>query len=812
MKELVYEGERLLPGYFGYAFVVLSFVGALIALIAYSLQTHATYRQKSTSKGWQKIGRTSFYLHALGVLGIVGVLFFIIQQHYYEYFYVWRHSSDELPLRYMISCFWEGQEGSFLLWTFWHVVLTFIFLRKAGKWEAPAMITIMLAQVMLSSMLLGLPLGEDQFLGLNPFRLLRVEMEAPIFQQANYLSLIEGQGLNPLLQNYWMVIHPPTLFLGFAAAIFPFALVLSGLFTGDYKTWLKPALPWTSFTVGILGAGILMGGIWAYEALSFGGFWAWDPVENAVLVPWIIMVGALHTMVIYKNTGRALLSTVIWVSLSFILILYSTYLTRSGVLGDTSVHSFTADGLMAQLLIFLFSFIGLTFGLIWYRRKAMPKSPGDEAISSREMWMFIGSLVLAIASFQIIFSTSIPVFNKLLNLSFMQSIFGEVNLAPPDDPISHYNQFQIPFAIVITLLTATGQYFKYRKTNMTAWYKKVAVSFGISVLVTALLVWITKTDNALYLLMLLATTYAVVGNVDIMIKSSKIKKQGASLAHIGFGLVMMGALISTSKQEVVSVNHMGYDYGEGYTEKDNGENIYLPLNEPKLMSNYLVTFIGDSVDGPNNYYKVRYEEFDSLTGNKGKSFVLTPNAQINPSMGLMANPSTKRYITSDLYTHVTSVDAGDQKVPYEPIENFKLQKGQSVTYKSYTLTVVGFNRNPEVPAELAPLQQEDSVTIIGLEIDIEKGDLKHRAMPLMIARGGEILRYPYDWKDEEMRLYFTNIDLSNGELEIAVTKKKGPQFIIMKALRFPFINILWLGCIVMVLGSFIVAYQRIKKA
>src|SRR5258706_1279788 len=180
-------------------------------------------------------------------------------------------------------------------------------------------------------------------IGSNPFVLLRDEMaNAPVFQRPNYLELIqEGNGLNPLLQNYWMTIHPPVLFCGFASVTIPFAFVISSLLRKDWDGWVKPALPWTLFSTAILGTGILMGGAWAYEALSFGGYWAWDPVENMSLVPWLVMIAALHGNFISRHTGHSIRTTYLFYIISFLLAVYPTFLTRSGIFGKESVHAFT---------------------------------------------------------------------------------------------------------------------------------------------------------------------------------------------------------------------------------------------------------------------------------------------------------------------------------------------------------------------------------------------------------------------------------------------------------------------------------------
>ena len=247
-------------------------------------------------------------------------------------------------------------------------------------------------------MLLGFYFGADIKIGSTPFTLLRNEMQnAPIFQQENYLSLIkDGNGLNPLLQNYWMVIHPPVLFLGFALTLFPFAYCIAALWKNEYKSFVKPAVGWALAGGGILGLGIMMGGAWAYESLNFGGYWAWDPVENAPLVAWLILIGGLHTNLVYKSSGYSLKTTYLFYILSFCLVLYATFLTRSGILGDTSVHAFTEQDMTVQLVCFVLIFFIPAMILYFYRSKKIPTIKKEESTYSREFWMFIGALVLCL--------------------------------------------------------------------------------------------------------------------------------------------------------------------------------------------------------------------------------------------------------------------------------------------------------------------------------------------------------------------------------------------------------------------------------
>ena len=239
-------------------------------------------------------------------------------------------------------------------------LLGIVLIFTAKKWERGVVAIMALSQVVLTAMILGVDVVGMYKLGSSPFELLRDKMQAPLFSMPNYLdNLIDGTGLNPLLQNYWMVIHPPTLFLGFALTIVPFAFAVTSLFQKEYRAWIKPALPWALAGGMILGAGIIMGGFWAYESLSFGGYWAWDPVENASLVPWLLLISGIHLMLIKKVTNSSTIASYTLIISSYIMVLYATFLTRSGVLGETSVHSFTDLGLAGQLMQFVVLFIWL---------------------------------------------------------------------------------------------------------------------------------------------------------------------------------------------------------------------------------------------------------------------------------------------------------------------------------------------------------------------------------------------------------------------------------------------------------------------
>ena len=359
-------------------------IATVLATVAYFFSAQS--KTPEQGKSWKQLGRLAFLTQVFSIFAIFSILFYIIHNHLFEYHYAWKHSSLSLEFKYMLACFWEGQEGSFLLWSIWHCVLGLILIKTSKKWEAPVMTVVSLAQFCLATMIAGIYVFGWK-MGSNPFILLRdsgVLDNAPILhingdvnlglRQDFMLSIKDGNDLNPLLQNYWMVIHPPVLFLGFASTVVPFAFVIAGLWKKQYGEWTKQGLPWALFSAAVLGVGIMMGAMWAYESLTFGGYWAWDPVENASLVPWLILISGIHTLLIYKHTGYSLRATNLFFILSFGFILYSTFLTRTGVLGDTSVHAFTGEGsnMLIHLLLFIAIFLVPAFILFFNRYMEIP--------------------------------------------------------------------------------------------------------------------------------------------------------------------------------------------------------------------------------------------------------------------------------------------------------------------------------------------------------------------------------------------------------------------------------------------------------
>lgn len=788
---MTYMGEWLVPGEIGHASVLISFITALLGVISYGAHTRGLEGGRTLS--WQGLGRWAFGLHSLAVVTIGVVLFVIIYLHRYEYHYAWSHASRALPTHYIISSFWEGQEGSFLLWMFWNVVLGLSLIRTAGRWEAPVMSFVFLAQLMLSSMLLGIYMGDIK-IGSSPFILLRETMQAPIFEQADYLKYItDGKGLNPLLQNPWMVIHPPVLFLGFASTLVPFAYAMGGLATRQYGEWVRPALPWTLFAIAMLGTGIVMGAAWAYESLNFGGYWAWDPVENASLIPWLCLVGGLHLMHTWQKRKQSLPSATILIILSYILVLYATFLTRSGILGDSSVHAFTDLGMSGQLLVFLFAFVlsaALLLALSW---KHLPRQQQEEPLWSREFWLFMGSLVMALSAFQVLFSTSIPVWNR---------IFGS-NMAPPADVVAYYNRWQLPIAVLILLLGTLAHLLPYKGSTRIPWKKWFLYLILPTLLLTAAVAIPLKYTNWTYILLLASALLAIIGHFGLLWQQQKIwLHSGGAVAHIGFAIMMVGVLISASGREVVSLNRSGYAYGGQFDEKQNRENVLLWEGEGLDMPPYRVTYLGDSVAEPNHYYKVQYEELDDH-GHVIDRFILLPNAQINPKMGLIATPDTRHYALSDLYTHVTQVmdkEATGSSKEWAPPEPLMLSvSGDTIMVRDGLLIFEGVTT--ELPVDLAT-QLQDADAAVAARVIWKTLNETYELRPVYAIRKGVEFRFDDMRQEAGINLSFRRIHPDKKQIELAasVAAPEPRDYIIMKALRFPMINLLWLGAVLTTLG------------
>lgn len=855
-------------GQIGHLAIIISFITSIITTVAFVFAE--VKKNDSEKKSWQHYATWVFHVHSIAVVSFIALLFVIIYNHYYEYHYAWSHSSNFLPTHFMISCFWEGQEGSFMLWIFWNVVLGQILIWKKNKWTSPVMAVLLSLQVFLTSMILGIVFFNVYKLGSSPFILLRDVMDAPIFaSNPNYVP-DDGTGLNPLLQNYWMVIHPPTLFLGFALTQIPFAYCIAGLWRRDYTGWITAVSSWTLVASLVLGTGIIMGGYWAYETLNFGGYWNWDPVENAVYVPWLTLIAAFHMMMIFKKNKTALKSTIGFVLATFILILYSTFLTRSGVLGSSSVHSFTDLGLSGQLLIYLLFFLVASITLAASRWKEIPGGKSEGGGFTADFWLFVGAIVLSLAAFQVTFATSIPVINKIIGF------FGsEGTWAPPADQMTYYGKIQIWVAIVVSFIAGIGQYIwwngsdkvKSQKTinkfylilgglfivstiiviGYNASYgitNEVFVKYNVTGNFSILLKFIVKILS--FILLLTASSFLLISAVGTLVKVWKMKFSftGGAITHIGLALLLIGILFSSAYDKIISENKTGILISKDLPDDINLENILLYRNSPKEMNNYKLNYLGsrkevvgvsDYIDGQllhtledphfalakkdlivddqvvakkgdsvevvpeNTFYEVVYESLDGE-----EKFSLFPRSQVNPSMGFLASPALQRNATYDLYTHVSTV-LDPEKKEWRDTTFHSLKIGDTLFINDY-VTILDSVRGSTFVDGVA-LDQSDAIAVKAYFRVLSKEKTFTITPSIIIVNKNQMAISADESDDVGIKLSFLSVD-PNTETFTFSANTAQLDFIVLKVVKKPFINLLWIGTILMIIGFAIAARRR----
>lgn len=806
-----YLNENLFFGHLGELFIIVAFVTALFSFIL-GLKY---YLSSEKSEAELKQVKTFFGIHLASVLSIFFLLIFLFKGQYFEYHYVWRHSSTELPWYYILSAMWEGQEGSFILWILWQAILGYFLVRKPSEIKIGALAILMFIQVLLLTMILGVDVF-GKLIGMNPFILLRDEMNIPILSNPNYLSLIkDGNGLNILLQNYWMVIHPPILFLGFASASIPFSFALASLLKKDYTSWTKEVNSWTLFSVAALGCGILMGGRWAYEALSFGGFWAWDPVENASLVPWLFLVAGLHTLLIYKATGHSLKASYILLVLGFGFVLYSTFLTRSGILGDSSVHSFTDLGMTGQLLVFLALLLVPVFFLLAFNWSRIPDIKEEEHTKSREFWMFLGVLFIVVSAIQISFTTSIPVWNKLFDL--------KEKLAPPINANEHYNSIQIWFTTIVCSLMAMSLWLQYKATKGFKSFKVLGIILLICMTITGIHLFLcdilpfqeyvlevksyklTVKFISTYLLLFLSSLTTIAWTIYYIFSQLKNASKlywGGSIAHIGFGLLVLGALISQYQKQAISLNKAGFDLGKEFSMEEQSSNTLLMKNKREAMGKYWVTYLGKSEVFKGEKYKVLFQSQKDLAD----SFVIYPEAKIikeGENNRLNPEPGIKNFWNKDVFSHVSSVPDDTEGKDKASIKKVKIKDtfytgNRFVVFDKVSSSEANSKEHIEVKAILRLCDLD------GNEEPLEvyyKLSLKSRSMENPVAIS----------KDQQLKINLATIMPETEEFHFSVQDSStSNDWIILKVLEFPYIQILWLGCILMVIGSLMSMMYRRK--
>ncbi|HSL81401.1 MAG TPA: cytochrome c biogenesis protein CcsA, partial [Thermoanaerobaculia bacterium] len=584
--------------------------------------------------GALSFARRAYDCFALSVVLAGLVLAFSLVTRDFRIEYVWQYSGLDLPMRYQFAAFWAGQKGSFLIWLFFGAILGLLVYRGAGKRQEPTVMTVYLLTVI---GLLFILVRE------NPFVMLA---ETPA----------DGKGLNPLLQDDWMVIHPPIMFVGYAASAIPFAFAMAALWRKDFDGgWARRAFPWALGGFLVLGLAILLGGYWAYKTLGWGGYWGWDPVENASLIPWIFGTILIHGLHMERTKGRYRRANFVLSALVFLSVLYGTFLTRSGVLADFSVHSFVDLGISGWL-IGLMAFFGIgSVALLASRLPKVPTRPNEDPLISRGTAMVLATIVLLCSAVVITFGTSAPLLTVFLENP------GQVG---PE----FYNRVNLPIALALALLLALVPFLTWRGTAPRELGRKVLPSAGVAVVATAGAA-VVGVYNPLHLACVALATLALSTNLHKTVQKARsqgLRGAGGYLAHVGVGIILLGFLASTA-----------YDHSTKVT---------LPLDEPRQVGERTLTFIG---------FKEKTSPRDKDTmvlevkRADGSIFYSYPKLFRNERTGqIMDNPSVRSFVLADYYVSPLQYEPGE---PAGAPQTVALAQGESADVGGYTVRFTGFD-------------------------------------------------------------------------------------------------------------------------
>jgi cytochrome c-type biogenesis protein CcmF len=402
----------------------------------------ATYAASAAVVGHHRGSRrlaVSAQYGAYSVFGLLSaasfVLIYLFMTNDYSVKYVQHYSDRSMPLFYKATSFWGGQDGSLLFWvwimTIWGTIAVYQN-RDKNRDLMPYTIVAMMVVAL--------------------FFIVLMVFQANPFETHLAGAPTDGRGLNPLLQNPYMAIHPPTLYLGYIGWTIPFCFAFGALAHGklDYA-WIAAMRRWCLVAWAFLTVGLTLGGLWAYEELGWGGYWAWDPVENAAFIPWLTGTAFIHSVQVQERRQIFKVWNMVLIILTFLLTLFGTMMTRSGIV--QSVHAFAQSDIGVYFLVFIAVVAVASFGLLIYRSKELAPKTGLESILSREFAFLVNNWVLLAATFFVTFATVLP--------SLWKAAVGqEVNVGVP-----FYNKWMVPIGLTLLCLTGIGPLLSWRKST-----------------------------------------------------------------------------------------------------------------------------------------------------------------------------------------------------------------------------------------------------------------------------------------------------------------------------------------------------------
>ena len=739
----------------------------LIPLMA-SVFSIAYYIQSAKRSNFLNYARTFFYLSASSIVVLFAYFLYLILSHRYDYTYVWSYSANNLSTPLLISTAYAGQEGSFFLWCVYTAVIGIFLLRYSRKHNYEAIVMPILQLVLV-------------------FIALELTLKSPFLKVWESFQNVpvgfmpkDGRGLNPLLENFWIVIHPPVLFLGFATAVVPFAYAVAGIVKNDYRGWMRYMQPWLVLNVLTLGAGIIIGGYWAYITLGWGGFWGWDPVENSSLVPWLVSVAALHTILIGRKTGGYLKTSLFLSVTSFILVLYSTFLTRSGVLGDTSVHAFVDPGreVYVLLLVFIGTFLILGYVPLFKYRASIPSVGVGHNLLSRENALFIGAASLSVLSLFVLVGTSSPIITGLLQ--------GK----PTAVDSSYYVTTSLPLGFLIIALIGFAQIVWWDKSDKMTFRKNMFLPLAGTIVtsVAALLLSVTQIS---VILIIAAAAFAFIAHTAAMLRIVRGNPRyiGGPIAHAGIALMFVGMVTSTALESKKIVQ--------------------LPEGVP-------VTAYGHEFVYSSNIQVEGKDGFLVNMSDGGTSTSLKPVMYYSDyNQGTMREPDVKSYLAYDLYVSPVSLQNENQIGNGKGVSLVTLVKNKPTKLDDGTLlTLKGFK---VIGGEHSTMNMGGTFGVSAILDAVNEGKKIELAPELQFVNGQQ-KAIPAEAFGNVIAIMDMNVGMGGGvaSLRLVVHSQQASQAAAVPVLtveisRKPLISLLWGGTIVLFVGLIISVYRRFTE-
>ena len=674
------------------------------------------------TQGKTRQAAVAAYLAGIAAIGAAATLFVAILGDDFSVAYVISYSSIDLPLLYKFSAFWAGQQGSFLLWLAIHASVG-ILLVRSGRMTAAGRSIYHLLTAMLTVLVL---------------------IKSP-FVPADVI-VFDGHGMNPLLQDPWMAVHPPIIFAGYALLAVPFVYSIESMIEnpmdGDF---LIPMRRWTLIAWAFLGAGIFIGGYWAYKVLGWGGYWGWDPVENSSLVPWLLACVLLHLIAVARERCGAFYLVHLAAIFSYAFVLYGTFLTRSGILGDFSVHSFAGSEI--GLYIALANAVVLLFGLgiLTVRIERLPKGAVYEQHRSRDFFVLLGMLLIVFIAAIVFFGMSMPLISGLLG----ESAAVDTN---------YYVRTSLPIAVPLVLLMALGVLLPYGSGRIArpVWIFVISVGGGI----------LAGLVGATDILSVLLSTFAVLA-VAAAIEAFRRQQigLGGMVAHVGAGLAFLAFILSGTGSQTTTV-------------------ILIP-NEPQEVYGHTIIYRGQMFAESGNEKSYRYEV-------DGVLYEAVTKLRANGE-DAAREPAIARSIVGDLYIAPSPTSGGRAELI--------LHRGK---------TVMGINDYAYRYESLAFEPQGSGKTLVTAQIALTDGEEVDDAAPTILATETGGTSQPIEVMNGKFRIRLTGVSADERDIRIEILPSEAEEASLPVSASVstkPGISILWLACVLVTVGGLLAAAQ-----